>query len=753
MTSVNGDGLSSISSTGENSAQEVNVVDRGRVASVDELLAESKRVLETGRTKLAQDSATLGTTEGQPMITGMFDEEEGPTRARGVFVTSLGGNVPRSPPPAPPLAPLAAPPPIEPRKSQRKLDTVEDEFARFLLLKGFQSQNLERVGDNLTELAKHLVMGPGNEQLKDPKSLMEGWLQRQNGRSLKKLFCAIECGNFKYYANEGDTRPKGVLTLSLSEGASAQEHEVVSSTFILATGNGKKREETQWVAPSAEICARWVACITAGIMGFPDKAIGDDHHCHELTADMMHGMRTMIGKNSQKDSQLLSVSPQEKDFMEVVSQEFPAKGSKNTPPHKMADFGFKDYCPTIFRRIRAHFNISPEDYIMDVCGNFGYLEFVSNSKSGEFFFHSHNRKYMIKTISHNECRGLRAHMATYYRHMMGNPNTLVNKFFGLHKVKPSHGGSRFCWFLIMGSVFPSTLPMHLTFDLKGATRNRTVKPSEQGQPGTVYKDNDFTNQKISFDVGSLAEPLKLQLTKDIKLLETLKIIDYSVLCGIHFFGRENSGDVKSDKPRGPRDEFMTTPVTGQQEARAAQFHASLSKLVNHVQDMTPKELLKMSEEDFELAAGHDGKGFYGLLHGTGYDISKMDPPSPASEAKSPRRYDFKTAESKMNIEVAEPSIFASDRGGLPAVIAPTGEQGLIFLGIIDTLIEFGSKKKMESFYKAQILRVDKKAFSVVEPEYYADRLRTFVNSKITGGLTATTATEKTSPGGPVGTGH
>jgi len=341
---------------------------------------------------------------------------------------------------------------------------------------------------------------------------------------------------------------------------------------------------------------------------------------------------------------------------------------------------------------------------------------------------------MIKTISHNECRGLRTHMATYYRHMMANPNTLVNKFFGLHKVKPSHGGSRFCWFLIMGSVFPSTLPMHLTFDLKGATRNRTAKPSEQGKPGTVYKDNDFTNQKISFDVGTLAEPLKLQLTKDIKLLETLKIIDYSVLCGIHFFGRENSDEVKIEKPRPARDAILATPVAGHQEQRAATFQASLSKIVHLVQDMTPKELLNMSEDDFEQAAGLDGKGFYGLLHGTGYDGgAKLDAPaSPVMDSKNPRRHEFKAGEAKL-LDIAEPSIFACDRGGMPATIAPTGEQGLVFMGIIDTLIEFGSKKKMESFYKAQILRVDKKAFSVVEPEYYADRLRTFVNSKITGG--------------------
>ena len=89
----------------------------------------------------------------------------------------------------------------------------------------------------------------------------------------------------------------------------------------------------------------------------------------------------------------------------------------------------------MFRAIRARFNINAADYLLCVCGNFQvsntadnhlrvradhavdlmqYLEFISNSKSGQFFFYSHDRRYMIKTVSSGECKLLRQILPSYY---------------------------------------------------------------------------------------------------------------------------------------------------------------------------------------------------------------------------------------------------------------------------------------------------------------------------------------------------
>ncbi len=72
-------------------------------------------------------------------------------------------------------------------------------------------------------------------------------------------------------------------------------------------------------------------------------------------------------------------------------------GILSTPSHKLGrTFKFKDYSPRVFRHIREHFGVDRVDYILSVAGNYTFLEFISNAKSGEFFFFSHDEKFMIK---------------------------------------------------------------------------------------------------------------------------------------------------------------------------------------------------------------------------------------------------------------------------------------------------------------------------------------------------------------------
>ena len=36
--------------------------------------------------------------------------------------------------------------------------------------------------------------------------------------------------------------------------------------------------------------------------------------------------------------------------------------------------------------------------MLSVAGNYDYLELITNSKSGSFFFYSHDQKYIIKAM-------------------------------------------------------------------------------------------------------------------------------------------------------------------------------------------------------------------------------------------------------------------------------------------------------------------------------------------------------------------
>ncbi|KAJ1381574.1 hypothetical protein B484DRAFT_411697, partial [Ochromonadaceae sp. CCMP2298] len=83
-------------------------------------------------------------------------------------------------------------------------------------------------------------------------------------------------------------------------------------------------------------------------------------------------------------------------------------------------------------------------------GDFNYIEFIANSKSGQFFFYSHCGQYMIKTQSKEECVLLRTIMPSYVEHLCQNPNSLLVRFYGMHRVK--YKAKKF-YFVIMSSVF------------------------------------------------------------------------------------------------------------------------------------------------------------------------------------------------------------------------------------------------------------------------------------------------------------
>jgi len=68
----------------------------------------------------------------------------------------------------------------------------------------------------------------------------------------------------------------------------------------------------------------------------------------------------------------------------------------------------------VFRHLRERWGVDPMDYLLSLCGDFMYLEFISNSKSGQFFFYSHDRRFMIKTISKSESKFLRKILPYYY---------------------------------------------------------------------------------------------------------------------------------------------------------------------------------------------------------------------------------------------------------------------------------------------------------------------------------------------------
>jgi len=225
----------------------------------------------------------------------------------------------------------------------------------------------------------------------------------------------------------------------------------------------------------------------------------------------------------------------ESEFLETKKYRFPAQGSETTPAHQMSDFKFKDYCPQIFRQLREWFRISTQEYLLTICGDFKLLEFISNSKSGQFFFFSHNSQFIIKTMTRTESIFLRKILPAYYTYVSQQPDTLLPKFYGMHRVKSS---KQKIYFLIQQNVFFCDVDdIHEQYDLKGSTQGRRTTKDERKR-GAILKDLDWTDAGKNIKIGpQRAKLFKDQLKRDTQWLRTQKIMDYSLLVGIHYRDR------------------------------------------------------------------------------------------------------------------------------------------------------------------------------------------------------------------------
>lgn len=147
-------------------------------------------------------------------------------------------------------------------------------------------------------------------------------------------------------------------------------------------------------------------------------------------------MRCSIGKGANYEREDLTLE----DFSYVEKISFPPEGTTKppfqTPPHSLAHtFKFKSYAPRVFRRLREFFDIDRTNYMLSVCGDYNFIEFLSNSKSGQFFFYSHDGRYMIKTQTTVENQFMKRILPHYYKYISENPHTTLVRIYGMHRVK------------------------------------------------------------------------------------------------------------------------------------------------------------------------------------------------------------------------------------------------------------------------------------------------------------------------------
>ncbi|XP_064444586.1 phosphatidylinositol 4-phosphate 5-kinase type-1 alpha isoform X5 [Mirounga angustirostris] len=210
------------------------------------------------------------------------------------------------------------------------------------------------------------------------------------------------------------------------------------------------------------------------------------------------------------------------DFYVVESIFFPSEGSNLTPAHHYNDFRFKTYAPVAFRYFRELFGIRPDDYL----------------------------------------------------NLNQNPRTLLPKFYGLYCVQ---AGGKNIRIVVMNNLLPRSVKMHIKYDLKGSTYKRRASQKEREKPLPTFKDLDFLQDIPDglFLDADMYNALCKTLQRDCLVLQSFKIMDYSLLMSIHNIdhaqreplGSEAQSSADTRRPAPQKALYSTAMESIQGEAR------------------------------------------------------------------------------------------------------------------------------------------------------------------------------------------
>ncbi|XP_050034264.1 phosphatidylinositol 4-phosphate 5-kinase type-1 alpha isoform X1 [Dermacentor andersoni] len=362
------------------------------------------------------------------------------------------------------------------------------------------------------------------------------------------------------------------------------------------------------------------------------------------------------------------------DFAMVESIFFPGEGSNLTPAHHYSDFKFKAYAPVAFRYFRDLFSIKTEDFLMSLCHE-PMRELTNPGASGSVFYLTNDDEFIVKTVQHKEAEFLQNLLPGYYMNLNQNPRTLLPKFYGLYCYQC---GGKNVRVVLMNNLLPSVVPMHQKYDLKGSTYKRKANKHERSKRSPTFKDLDFLEHHpdgILLEADTYNALIKT-IQRDCRVLESFKIMDYSLLVGIHNIDQA-ARERTEQQPQGAKDEVKLNSAG--------------------------------SEEDSSFKPT-----------GSGLTRSKS--------VNRQRLANFSTAMESIQADV-EPIDHDEDvpTGGIPARNSK-GERLLLFIGVIDILQSYRLKKKLEHTWKSMFHDGD--SVSVHRPSFYAQRFQDFMAKRV-----------------------
>ncbi|XP_061584570.1 phosphatidylinositol 5-phosphate 4-kinase type-2 gamma-like [Cololabis saira] len=216
-------------------------------------------------------------------------------------------------------------------------------------------------------------------------------------------------------------------------------------------------------------------------------------------------------------------------------------------------FKFKEYCPQVFRNLRERFGIEDQDYQATLARSSPLKEEEGNSAG--LLLTSYDHTLVVKEISSEEVEEMHNVLSEYHQHIVTcHGSTLLPQFLAMYRVTVE---SEDTYLLVMRNMYSHRLHIHRKYNLKGSVLSREASFKEKVKELPTYKDADFRNNMQKVYVSEEEkEKMMEKLNRDVEFLVCLRIMDYSLLLGIHDVERaeRDEEDVESSCEEDEEDE-------------------------------------------------------------------------------------------------------------------------------------------------------------------------------------------------------
>ena len=201
----------------------------------------------------------------------------------------------------------------------------------------------------------------------------------------------------------------------------------------------------------------------------------------------------------------------------------------------------EELAPKIFDMIRIRDGITTKSIMQSLAPELNremvFKAGESKGKSGSFFFFSHDRRFIIKTMKSDEIKIFKNMFWWYFHHLMTNDDSLIARIYGIftvykEKLVPVH-------LILMDNTIRLSgegEKLKYIFDLKGSLVSRETKMKKRHNPTSVLKDVNLLEIKRRENILKFfpedRKTIISNIKKDVIMLRNSGIMDYSLLLAI-----------------------------------------------------------------------------------------------------------------------------------------------------------------------------------------------------------------------------